>query len=103
MAAAIIDLRGDVLLAANWQPLCQDFHRRHPDAGALCRQSDVQLARRLEDGNRRVIYTCHHGLTDMASPIMVRGRHLANLFVGQVLLAPADIEAFSGPGQEVRF
>ena len=30
IAAAVIDLDGEVLVGSRWQKICTDFHRKHP-------------------------------------------------------------------------
>jgi len=37
---------------------------------------------------------CANGLVDGATPIIIRGNHLANLFSGQVFFDPPDLERF---------
>ncbi|MBW2318089.1 MAG: PocR ligand-binding domain-containing protein, partial [Deltaproteobacteria bacterium] len=36
IAAAIIDLEGEVLVGARWQRICTDFHRINEQACAKC-------------------------------------------------------------------
>ncbi|MBN1491489.1 MAG: PocR ligand-binding domain-containing protein, partial [Phycisphaerae bacterium] len=93
IAAAIIDLEGEVLVGARWQTICTDFHRKNPEACRKCVESDTLIANQLREGERFSVYTCRNGLTDAASPIIVNGQHIANFFVGQFLLDPPD-EAF---------
>ena len=94
IAAAIIDLEGRVLVGAKWQRICTDFHRKNPETGRRCLESDTVIANRLRDGEGFSAYACKNGLMDAASPIIVNGRHVANLFVGQFLLEPPDVEFF---------
>lgn len=94
ISSALIDPDGEVLVAANWQPVCTEFHRKHPVAHAHCVESDTVLAARLREGEDFSLYTCRNGLTDAASPVMVGGQHIANVFVGQFLTAPPDRDRF---------
>jgi len=94
IAAAIIDLEGEVLVGARWQRICTDFHRINEQACAKCIESDTQLANELDTGKRFSIYSCKNGLTDAASPIVIEGEHVANAFVGQFLVEPPDREFF---------
>jgi len=102
-AAAIIDLEGNVLVKARWQRLCTDFHRVNQATRARCIESDTVLASRLEEGERFSLYQCRNGLTDAASPIVIEGRHVANVFVGQFLLEPPDGEFFRRQAAEFSF
>lgn len=95
VAAAIIDLEGKVLAASRWQRACTDFHRVNPDSCARCIESDTQLALELQDGVEFTLYRCKNGLTDCASPIVVEGHHLANVFIGQFHAAPPDMAFFA--------
>ncbi len=94
IAAALLNPDGDILLASNWQPLCTEFHRVHPETARRCRVSDTELASRLREGETAALYTCGNGLTDIVSPVIVAGEHVANVFVGQFLLEPPDVERF---------
>jgi len=90
IAAAIIDLQGEVLVGSRWQRICTDFHRTNERACAKCIESDTQLANEVGSGKRFSIYSCRNGLTDAASPIIIEGEHVANAFVGQFLVEPPD-------------
>ena len=103
VASAIIDLDGRVLIAANWQPLCTEFHRVNEQSRRRCIESDTQLALELRQGEQFAIYHCKNGLVDCAAPVKVGGRHLANLFVGQFLLAPPDRDFFKNQARELGF
>jgi two-component system C4-dicarboxylate transport sensor histidine kinase DctB len=100
IAAAIIDMEGKVLASARWQRACTDFHRVNPDSCARCVESDTELALRLQDGQDYTMYTCKNGMTDCASPIIVEGQHLANVFIGQFHLGPPDLEFFRCQAQQ---
>ena len=52
VAAAIIDLKGNILVGARWQKICTDFHRVNPASCERCTESDINLANRLEEGER---------------------------------------------------
>lgn len=94
IASAIIDPAGVVLCQANWQPLCTEFHRRHPRTLARCIESDTALAAQMLGGKDAALYTCPNGLIDAVAPVVVNGEHVVNAFVGQFFLAPPDIEAW---------
>ncbi len=103
IAAAIIDLQGEVLISSRWQRICTDFHRINPTTCARCIESDTDLALHLNAGKNFAVYKCNNGMTDAASPIIIEGRHLANVFVGQFLLAPPDREFFAQQAWQVGF
>jgi len=95
IAAAIIDLEGEVLIASRWQRICTDFHRVNKNTCARCIESDTDLALRLEAQEQFSVYKCKNGMTDAASPIIIEGKHLANVFVGQFLTAPPNTVFFT--------
>ena len=93
IAAAIIDLEGKIFVGARWQRICTEFHRVDERTRANCIQSDTELASNFETGQSFTVYTCRNGLTDACAPLVIDGRHVANVFVGQFLLEKPD-EAF---------
>ncbi|MCX7143434.1 MAG: PocR ligand-binding domain-containing protein [Proteobacteria bacterium] len=95
VAAAIIDLEGKVLASARWQRACTDFHRAIPGSCARCIESDTELALKLQEGKDFTMYKCKNGMTDCASPIVVEGQHLANVFIGQFHIGPPDPAFFT--------
>ena len=79
---AIIDLKGKVLVGVGWQEICTKFHRVHPETCRHCIESDTQLTAGVPPGEFR-LYKCKNNMWDVATPIMVGGRHVGNLFTGQ--------------------
>ena len=94
IAAAIIDLLGNVLIGVWWQKICTDFHRVNDSTCKQCIESDTELANELRRGKKFSLYRCKNGMTDAASPIIIEGQHVANAFVGQFLLHTPDREYF---------
>lgn len=103
VAAAIIDLQGKVLASSRWQRACTDFHRVNQATCARCIESDTGLALKLKEGESFTMYKCKNGMTDCASPIIVEGRHLANVFIGQFHVGPPDMGFFRRQAQEFGF
>ena len=103
VAAALIDLRGNVFVGARWQRICTDFHRVHPTTSRKCIESDTEVANQLLGGKQFAMYQCHNGLTDAAAPITIGGRHVANIFIGQFLLDAPDKEFFRRQAAEFGF
>lgn len=103
IAAALIDLEGNILIGSRWQRICTDFHRVNPQTLKRCIESDTKLANQLKAGETFTLYQCCNGLTDAASPVKINGRHVANMFVGQFLLEPADEQSFKRQAAEFGF
>jgi len=79
---AIVDLKGRVIIESGWQDICTKFHRVHPETSQYCIESDTILSSGVEEGEYKV-YKCKNNLCDIATPIMIDGRHMGNLFLGQ--------------------
>ncbi len=92
---ALIDLQGKVLVGVGWQRICTQFHRVHPEICKHCTESDTELTRDVPPGEFR-LYKCKNGMWDVATPVMVGGRHVGNLFTGQFFFEdePVDREFF---------
>lgn len=95
----IIDVDGTVLVATGWQEICSRFHRQHPETYARCLESDSYLTRHLENFAELpecgyIEYQCRNGMVDIAIPIVIEGRHLANIFLGQFFYEPPQEQAF---------
>jgi PAS domain S-box-containing protein len=103
VALAIVDLKGNVLLGSPWQRICTRFHRAHPSTCARCIDSDTTLATRLDQGKDYALYECENGLLDCASPVIIDGRHIANVFVGQFLTRPPDQDWFRRQAEQFGF
>jgi len=85
LAFALIGLDGKVLIAAGWQDICIKFHRANPVTFKHCIESDTILAAGAELGEYKM-YKCINNLWHVAIPLVIEGRHLANLFMGQFLV-----------------
>jgi len=81
---AITDIKGNVQVATGWQDICTRFHRIHPETLHNCRESDIHLSQNTGEGEY-VLYKCKNGMWDLATPIIIGGKHIANLFLGQFL------------------
>ena len=103
IAAAIIDLDGKVIVGSRWQRICTDYYRVNKLSCRKCIESDTELANQLSKGKKFSLYKCKNGLTDAASPIIIEDEHIANVFVGQFLLEPPDIDFFRQQAQEYGF
>lgn len=103
LPVAIIDLSGKVLASSKWQRLCMEFHRVNEATLARCLESDISLSKQMQEGKGYAIYRCKNGLTDCAAPILIEGRHIANLFIGQFLLKSPNQKEFEKQCAEFGF
>jgi len=103
MPSAIIDAGGNILTATAWQDICLNFHRRNPETEEICKKSDSYIVNELDKNPPHVIYNCPFGLVDTATPIIVEGRHLGNVFTGQLFTQPPDEERFIAQARQYGF
>lgn len=89
----LVDTCGEVITQAGWVDACALFHRAHPETSRRCQESNLELMRSLRDGEV-ASSLCKNGLIDYATPVVIEGRKLATLFLGQVLSEPPDITFF---------
>ncbi|MCH8538773.1 MAG: diguanylate cyclase [Alkalimonas sp.] len=100
---ALIDLQGKVLASSRWQLACAQFHRQAPTTLNRCLESDKDLALQLQDGQDYSVYRCRNGLIDCATPIILDGQHIANLFIGQFLTEEPDLDYFTLQAKQAGF
>ena len=101
---AVIDLKGRVLVGVGWQTICTRFHRVHPETCRYCIESDTQLTVGVAPGQFR-LYKCKNHMWDIATPLMVAGQHVGNLFSGQFFFddEPLERELFRAQAQRYGF
>jgi PAS domain S-box-containing protein len=82
MLGAVLDVSGKVLVAVGWQDICTKFHRCHPGTLRHCLESDINLTHGVPQGTFR-LYHCENNMWDMVTPVVVGGKHVGNVFIGQ--------------------
>lgn len=101
---ALIDLKGEVVVGVGWQDICTRFHRIHPKTCQHCLESDLELTKGIPPGEFR-IYRCKNGMWDMATPLVVGGKKVGNLFCGQIFFSDetVDIDFFKNQAKKYGF
>lgn len=89
----VVDASGELISLAAGDNACTLFHRANPGSEEQCRKSNVAIMRNLREGCVAG-GPCLNGLMDYATPVVIEGRQLATLFLGQVLHEPPDMEFF---------
>jgi PAS domain S-box-containing protein len=79
---SIIDIKGKLLVGVGWQEICKKFHRGHPETLKRCTESDTILTEGIAPGEFKQ-YRCRNNMWHLVTPIMVGGKHMGNLFMGQ--------------------
>jgi PAS domain S-box-containing protein len=103
MPSAIVDTEGTILTSTAWQDICTKFHRVHPATEKKCIESDRYIETRLDDTIPHVLYRCPMGLVDAATPIIIDGTHLGNVFIGQLFIEPPDEAYFVTQARQYGF
>ncbi len=83
IALAILDLKGEVLVAVGWQDICTKFHRMHPETSRNCLESDTHLTQQHLKPGEYAAYKCKNNMWDVVTPIFIGDKHMGNLFIGQ--------------------
>ncbi|MBI5581722.1 MAG: PocR ligand-binding domain-containing protein [Deltaproteobacteria bacterium] len=91
ISMSIIDVKGRVLAGVGWQDICTRFHRVQADTCRNCLESDTRLSAGLTQGEYR-LHKCRNNLWDMATPIIVAGQHVGNIFTGQFCFEDETID-----------
>ncbi|MGH9641850.1 MAG: PocR ligand-binding domain-containing protein, partial [Terriglobales bacterium] len=104
VTTALIELDGKILAVSGWQNICMQFHRVNPETCRNCVESDIQLSTGIAEGDFK-IYKCKNHMWDVATPIMVSGQHLGNLFCGQFFFKDEllDHEVFRAQARQYGF
>ena len=84
LPTALVDLRGKIHAGVNWQTICTPFRCNSPEPCNNCVESGTRLCSGIAEGTFK-LYKCKNQMWDVATPIVVGGKHLGNLFCGQFL------------------
>ncbi|MCK5231547.1 MAG: PAS domain S-box protein [Desulfobulbaceae bacterium] len=84
----------EILIGTGWRDICVKFHRANSASVEHCKASGRELTAGLNTPGEIRICHCQSGLVDGCTPIVIEGRHIANLATGQVLFAPPEIDRF---------
>ncbi len=89
-----------LLISTGWRDICTRFHRNYPSSNIHCKQSNLTLTSNLKERKALNILHCESGLVDGATPIIIKGAHVANLATGQILFKKPDIKQFRKQSKE---
>lgn len=84
------------------QEFCNIVSQHGQRAEESCTRCENAAEQRACATGHSQIYSCHAGLTDIAVPVLVDGRHIATLYSGQVLSSPPSKAGFEQVVQDVK-
>lgn len=88
---SLVDDEGNVLVGAGWQRVCTDFHRVNDQTCSYCLESDTVLTADIPAGKAE-IYRCKNGMWDAATPVVVEGKRVGQVFTGQFFFDDETID-----------
>ena len=94
VAAGISDRAGKIVVSSPMDPFCGDFHRKNERTVQRCVKSDTVLTSEHISESECRVFPCLNGMNHAVSAIRIAGRHIANIYCGQFLIASPDIEFF---------
>lgn len=94
LVVSVTDLEDRPLFECASREACGRFFRDRPASRERCDASALSLSHRLDRGEVVAFETCGNGLAHSAASIRINGEHAGNLFLGQFLLAPPDLDLF---------
>ena len=84
----------EVLISSGWTDICKTYHRGTQSSEYICMDSNKELTENLKVSQQISLKECQHGMVDGATPIIIDGVHLADIFSGQVLFKQPELEKF---------
>lgn len=102
MAALITDEKGyPVTKGSGFTDFCMKLTRGTEKGRMRCAECDKNGALMTLRNGKPVVYRCHAGLFDFASPIMVDGKFIGSIIGGQVRPPEVDNDSFSKAALEL--
>lgn len=87
------------ILSTGWRDICTKYHRVFPESEKHCKKSNRFLTSQLKELKELNVRPCKNGLVEGATPIIIKGKHIASLLTGQILFKKPDIERFRRQGE----
>ncbi|MGN1304858.1 MAG: PocR ligand-binding domain-containing protein [Oscillospiraceae bacterium] len=102
MAALITDENGiPVTVGSGFTYFCTNLTRKSEIGCKRCEECDKNGALMTLRNGKPVVYRCHAGLVDFASPIIVDDRFIGSVIGGQVRTSPIDTEQMTAIAKDL--
>ena len=94
LASLIMDEEGNIVTeVSKFTEFCGEYMRKSPEGCRRCVKCDrMGMDMAIKQG-KSVLYTCHMGLTNFATPIMAGNKMIGCFIGGQVLTKEPDLES----------
>lgn len=102
LCLGVHDTDGAIIITEGWASICTNYYRKNPQSACICKQSDNLLKSQLEEGKSKG-HICSNGIWDFASPIYIKGVHMATIFTGQFFTEEPDIGFFEAQAEKYGF
>ncbi len=102
MPYGLVDNDCKPLVVVGWADICTKFHRVNPTSFARCIESDRFVITNAKNAPYAG-HKCPQGLLSYATPLIIEGEHVANVFAGQVLNGEPDTDFFQKQAKDYGF
>jgi len=92
--SSITDQDGQAILAVGANSACRGILGTTPDMNEDCSKRDAWISGELDPEGAYASCLCRNGLIDIAVPIVIGDRHMANLSIGQFFMDKKPDESF---------
>ena len=92
ISCAIADPEGELLATSGWNSICMNFYGAHPETKSNCNIKNLHRQEYIGAESQRI--SSHHGLVYAISPLIIDGKRLGSIVMGQVFLEKPDIAFF---------
>ena len=102
IASIITDINGKpITYQSNFSDFCGKYTRGSKVGFHRCMKCDAYGGNKAKELKKPVIYKCHAGLIDFASPIIIKDKIVGCFLCGQVLAEQPDEEKFRKIAKEI--
>lgn len=101
IASLTLDNKGYITKPSNFTDFCKKYTRGTEEGSKRCNACDLKWGEVAAKSKEPVIYDCHAGLIDFAVPILVKGKHIASIFGGQIFTQKPDENHFRKLAKEL--
>lgn len=100
IALLVVDNNNPITVPSNFTDFCK-YTRSSKLGCKLCDDCHLKNGKVARKKNKSIIYTCHAGLTNFATPFVIKGKYLTTLLGGQILLKPQRESFLSKKAKEL--